>query len=780
MAQHRVFLPEIQGLRAVAVGLVLIFHVWPEALPGGYVGVDVFFVISGYLITGLLVRTALRDGRISLLDFYSRRARRLLPAATAVLAATFAGMFVFLPEARWEEAATQIAASALYVQNWVLAWLSVDYLGAENAASPVQHYWSLSIEEQFYFVWPLVMIAAILAARRFGLSLRRTFVAALSLIFVLSLAASIYLTAQEPAQAYFVTHTRMWELALGGLLALTIHRARWLQGKPAVWIAIVGIAAILWSAFAYSPATAFPGVAALVPTLGTALVILAGDVRLGFFRGLNARVLTWIGDRSYSIYLWHWPLVVFYTVRQEKVGLMDGIGLIALTLVLSHLSYEHIEQRYRHAKGRGEWKPLGYGLASIAACVVAAGALQYSVASQASVHADAADPRYPGPAALLADAPVPEGVEPIPTLAALKRDLPVVYTEEGCHQNQTSAEPISCTLGNPDGARTMVIVGDSHAAHWIPALERIANINGWRLMTFTKSACAFSRVEVRLRKEIYPSCMEWRENVIAEIKTLRPDLLFVGQSRYNYIERETMAEGLRGVWRELSDAGVRVLPIHDTPWMPFQPGDCLASDKPEDCEALRSEVEASDIFAYAASTLEGVDVIDMTDGVCGPQTCDAVVGNVIVWRDKHHLTATYAAALAPYLARKAGLPFPGSAEPVIEVGNSKDNTHTISAQLTCGALGQGKPMERDVKLRFENGEIVYRHGDWQARKERYDLWTGAVTDGTVTMTGHYVEGAGGIKQLSLKGAIVDGNLKLEGKRGPRDCVLSAEWPGPRA
>ena len=230
MPQHRVFLPEIQGLRAVAVGLVLIFHVWPSILPGGYVGVDVFFVISGYLITGLLVRTALRDGRISLVDFYSRRARRLLPAATAVLAATFAGMFVFLPEARWEEAATQIAASALYVQNWVLAWLSVDYLGAENAASPVQHYWSLSIEEQFYFVWPLVMIAAIAIARRFGLSLRRTFVVALAVIFALSLAASILLTAQEPAQAYFVTHTRMWELALGGLLALTIHRVQWLQG----------------------------------------------------------------------------------------------------------------------------------------------------------------------------------------------------------------------------------------------------------------------------------------------------------------------------------------------------------------------------------------------------------------------------------------------------------------------------------------------------------------------------------------------------------------------
>src|SRR5690606_27357534 len=191
-------------------------------------------------------------------------------------------------------------------------------------------------------------------------------------------------------------------------------------------------------------------------------------------------------------------------------------------------------------------------------------------------------------------------------------------------------------------------------------------------------------------------------------------------SRYGYVEREAMAEGLRSVWRELSEAGVRVVPIRDTPWMPFQPGDCLASGKPEDCEAPRSEVEASDIFAHAASTLDRVDVVDMTDGICGPQTCETVVGNMIVWRDKHHLTATYTTALAPYLARKAGLPVPGLAEPVIAAGKNKDNTHTISAHLTCGALGQGKPMERDVKLRFENGEIVYRHGDWQARKERYE------------------------------------------------------------
>lgn len=774
MQQQRALLPEIQGLRAVAVGLVLIFHIWPSVLPGGYVGVDVFFVISGYLITGLLVRAALRDGRISLVDFYSRRARRLLPAATAVLAATFVGMFAFLPEARWEETARQIAASALYVQNWMLAWLSVDYLGAENAASPVQHYWSLSIEEQFYFVWPLVMIAAIYISRRFGFSLRRTFVVALSLIFVGSLAASVFLTAREPAQAYFVTHTRMWELALGGLLALTIHRISIGSQLLRAGMALVGLAAIVWSAFAYSPATPFPGTAALAPTVGTALLIVAGDVRLGLFRGLNAQWLTWVGDRSYSIYLWHWPLVVFYTVGRDTVGLMDGIGLLALTLFLSHLCYEHIEQRYRHGKSRSEWKPLAYGLASIVGCVAAAGALQYSIASQAAIHANMGDARYPGSSALLASATVPEGVDAIPSLAVLKRDLPVVYGNK-CHQNQVDVEPISCTLGDPDGEKIMAITGDSHAAQWIPALDLIAKASGARLLTFTKSACAFSRVDVEVQGKPYTSCGEWRENVIDRVKELGVDTLFTSQSRYGKIERETMAEGLRSAWAELTEAGVDVVPIRDTPWMPFEPGDCLAAGDPAACTAPRAKVEASDIFAYAASTLEGIRVVDMTDGICGPETCETVVGNIIVWRDRHHLAATYVETLAPYLARQVGLPVPTgvAVTPAVEI--SDDNSEgNVTAHLRCDALRQGsRAVERRIRLQIENDELTYRNGDWKRQEERYDFWTGAIQDGLVTVEGHYIEGRGGVKPVSLSGKIEKGQLRLEGKRGPRDCTVSA-------
>lgn len=773
MRQDRVLLPEIQGLRALAVGLVLIFHIWPSALSGGYVGVDVFFVISGYLITGLLVRAAEREGRISLIDFYSQRARRLLPAATTVLGATFGGMFALLPQPRWEETAIQIGASALYVQNWLLAWLSVDYLAAEDAASPTQHYWSLSIEEQFYFVWPLVMIGAISLAPRLGLSLRRTFIVALSVIFAGSLAASVLLTAREPASAYFVTHTRMWELALGGLLALTNHRIRWLLGGH-VAVAIVGLGAIVWSAFVYKPSTAFPGAAALVPTLGAAAVILAGDVRLGFFRGLNARWLTWIGDRSYSIYLWHWPLVCFYMVSHDRIGLMDGVGLIALTLVLSHFSYEHIEQRFRHSREKGEWKPIGYGLASIAVCLLATGATQRAISSQA-VHVEAGDPRYPGPSALLSSATTPENVEPVPPLSALKSDLPVVYGEK-CHQDQQSAEPVSCILGDPNGARTMVILGDSHAAQWVPALDVIAKEGGWKLVTLTKSACSFSRVEIWHRNRPYLSCTEWRENAIRKIKAIDADIVFMSQSRYSSIDHETMANGLRSVWSELLQTGMRVIPIHDTPWLPFQPEDCLAHGEPKECTVPREKAEASNIFAYAARAIDGVEVVDLTDGICGPETCDAIVGNLIVWRDEHHLTATYSTALAPYMAGLAGLPVPNRASaPAATAG--VDAERTMAARLVCGALPGDRAFDRELRLQVENGRISYSRGDWKKKEKHYDLWSGAIEGDLVIITGHYIEGTGGMKEVSLSGRISNGRLVLEGARGPRKCTLSALWVG---
>ena len=651
MTPERHIRGEIQGLRAIAVSLVVLFHLWPDAVPGGYVGVDIFFVISGYLITGLLARMAQRDGHISLLDFYARRVRRLLPAATLVLMATTLGSLLFLPRSRWEETAHQIAASALYVENWVLAWLSVDYFGAEQTLSPVQHYWSLSIEEQFYVFWPLLMAGTIVIARRVEVPVRNAFAASLALVFGLSFAASEWSTVHDTARAYFLTHTRIWELALGGLMALGIHRFAAGPALRTVLVA-VGLAAIAASTIVFSTQTDFPGHAALLPTVGAAFVIAGGDVRLGAFRGLNVRMLRYIGDRSYSIYLWHWPLVAFYTTRHEGIGLVAGVGLAALTLLISILSHRYVEERYRYSPAPREVRPLIYGLLSVAACLLASGAMLHTVSSRVELTLEPGDPRYPGPAALLSGAEAPADIPHHPGVAGLKKDLPLVYTN-GCHQGQTKAAPLSCVLGDAESDRIAVVFGDSHAAQWIPALDIIAASQGWKLVSFTKSACAFARVEVKLSGKPYPSCPAWRENAVAAIKALHPLVVFTSQSHYPAEEKD-MLKGLQSVWREFTSIGSRVVAIQDTPRMSFDPGDCLSST-PDSCVVAIDKARSNSTFQAAADGMEMVEVVDMTDGICGPTACDAVVGNMVVWRDRHHLTATYASALAPYLAQRLGL-----------------------------------------------------------------------------------------------------------------------------
>ncbi|MFA6157096.1 acyltransferase family protein [Mesorhizobium sp.] len=650
--------PEIQGLRGVAVALVVIFHIWPAVLPGGYVGVDVFFVISGYLITGLLARMALRDGHISLTAFYSRRVRRLLPAALLTLLVALAGTLVLLSSARWEETAIQVAASALYSQNWRLAWQAVDYLGAEEAASPVQHYWSLSIEEQFYIVWPVLMMAVLWLARRFRQPPRAALLVALAVVFAGSLAVSVFVTRSDPAGAYFFTHTRLWELALGALLALAVHDFKGGNGLNAALprraaMQAAGLAAIGASALFFSASTPFPGAYALLPTLGTVLVISAGDVRTGRFGGLDALLLRYVGDRSYSIYLWHWPLIVFYTAHCPSIGLTAGLGLIVLTLAISHLSYRFVEQRYRRPRSDTEWKPLVHGTIAVAVCVMTAGGLGYALDRQGVDTSLIGTPDYPGPAALLANAVVPPGVDLLPSLGQLKRDVPIVYRLK-CHQEQGSIRAVGCMLGDPDGTRTIVVAGDSHAAQWIPAIDRIARDRKWKLVTFTKAACPFTRAAVTDNGKSYEACAKWRDNVLTEIGRLRPDLLFTSQSRYSSTPEPAMIEGLRSIWAELNEEGVRVIAIRNTPYLKFDPGDCLAAD-PAKCVTVRKEVEASNVLAVAAAPLPGVRVVDMNDALCGRETCSAVVGNIIVWRDVHHMTATYALALAPYLAKAAGL-----------------------------------------------------------------------------------------------------------------------------
>ena len=657
------FRPEIQGLRAIAVCFVAIFHVWPFLIPGGYVGVDVFFVISGYLITGVLLREAEQTGKIDLLAFYGRRVRRLLPAALLVLLLVGLLTPLWLPSALWRDGTNELAYSAFQLENWRLAAKAVDYLAATSAPSPVQHYWSLSIEEQFYIGWPGLIIAALWLSHAIRASWRTLLVALFGAIFVASLAASVWLTLTDPAPAYFVTHTRIWELALGGLLALCspLVDERALGERTRRLLGLVGIAAILAAAFLFSAKTAFPGYAALLPTVAAALVILSGQSQSSFsaFSLLKTRPFQFLGDVSYSLYLWHWPIVVFITQQTgEPIGLWRGLAILAASVGLAAVSKIHVEDRFRFRQTSTPSRFKLVGLAAVIAPVplvplVAFCAVSMEITRQQALISSNPD-NYPGARALFANAPVPKVEAYAPSLPTIKRDLP---TREGCRPPSDGVEPLGCQFGDPNGRLKVFLVGDSHAEQWVPAFDRTASDRGWNAKSFTKPGCPLFPTMILYgdTDRPFPDCLSWGQYVMRTIQQQKPDIVILGQRdnlrAYPDDGKQVPVSGtLVQLWRKIEALGSKVVVIADTPYWGVKPELCLARDR--HCSIPYRPVAGSDPLVLAQRLYPHVALVDFNDIVCPSGDCPAVIGNVFVWRDTDHLTATYSRSMADIFGRR--------------------------------------------------------------------------------------------------------------------------------
>ena len=369
------FRPDVEGLRAVAVVAVLLYHAGVPFARGGYVGVDVFFVISGYLITGLLVRELEKTGTVSLSRFYSRRAKRLLPLTVVVLAFVVALSWLLFDPVRMDEVSLGVVAAGLYAMNWLLALRATDYFAAGLEASPVQHFWTLAVEEQFYLIWPALLLAAAWYSRRTSWSLRPVLALAFATVAVASLAYSIYSTGQQAGAAYFSTFTRGWELALGGMLAL-VPTSR--LGRQSPWVvgalAWAGLGAIVFSTFQFNDDTLFPGYAALLPTLGTAAIIAAGfaTTARGPARLLTLGPVRHVGRISYSWYLWHWPPLVFAAAIWGRLSPLEGVAVLAASYLPAVLTNRLVEKPFLHSETltRFPRKALALGGACTASSVV--------------------------------------------------------------------------------------------------------------------------------------------------------------------------------------------------------------------------------------------------------------------------------------------------------------------------------------------------------------------------------------------------------------------------
>ena len=665
--------PEIQALRAVAVLVVVVYHLWPKTLTGGFVGVDVFFVISGFLITAHLLREVDRTGRVSLPRFWAKRIRRLLPASLTVLAVSAVGVFLVVPEMYWGQFYREIAASAVYGQNWMLAASSIDYLAAENVASPVQHFWSLSVEEQFYLAWPVLIGIVALVASRLGATARRWLVfAALAAVAAASLAFSVGYTASNPGEAYFATTTRAWEFAAGGLLAVVGTAALRSSAALRTVVAYAGWAGIAYAVVSYSGQTPFPGAAALLPVLATIAVIWAGNPGspLSPNRLMGTRPVQFVGGISYSVYLWHWPIIVFGTFFFTELEDTTRVAIIVVSIALAWLTTVLIENPARNWKALVDRRPRYTALAMVAAMLIVA-VPTFAAAQFMSQQAQAESARA---ASVVATADecfgasvmaLPEGAcddvvhdTLTPSAAFAVDDTAEVYGN-GCYADLVTADLNTCTVGDVTSDVDVALIGDSHAASWYPAMKVVAEDNDWSLSPFMKSSCPMSDATKQDdTAEIQRSCSTWNDSLATTLaaETEPLDLVVLAHSalgdRYG-TDKATIA-GFREAWAPLVARGTRVVVIRDIPEMGASTNLCISKTAGEDGACDRPEKEAvhDDLMVAAAEGQPGVTVVDMNDLFCRDGSCTPVVGGVVGYRDSHHITATYATTLAPYLEER--------------------------------------------------------------------------------------------------------------------------------
>lgn len=675
---------DVQGIRGFALILVLACHAEVPGFEGGFVGLDIFYVLSGFLITGLIVTEIERRGTLSLIGFYGRRAKRLLPLAVTVLIAILVGSLLLFSTVRKDEVAGDVIAAALYFVNWRFISQQVDYFAFDDGAiSPVQHYWSLSVEEQFYIAWPLALLTMSLVAFRLGWSIRHSLWLFVGPVLVASLIYCLIFTPENPEAAYFSTLTRVWQLAAGAALMLALPLGLRLPRAVSGLMAGAGIATLVVTTIVFKSTDPYPGWRALLPTLATAAVIIAGTATVAStpIRLLSKTPFQYLGKISYAWYLWHWPAIVFAAAVWGRLNWMQ-LSLVTLAAwIPTVVSHHLIEERFRRSRklNRLPRRSFVIGLAFTATAVVVALGVRASEPSLRTAPEEAV-----AGATAIERSNGKRTSAPLQTRATALRPNPIHAREDrgrpfsdGCMIRAPDTEPPDCVYGDPDSEVTVALLGDSHALQYSPTLIRLAERNGWRLVTYMRSACVIAIVRYR------PGCLEWLEKSLARIEAEEPTLVVTSTGTTDrYLARDEngedlsrdeslplMIEGFRETHRRLLDTGAKVALIRDQARAPFVPHECVADamGNLRECafEPRRNEKYSFDYLAI--EKMKRVKLIDPIDILCPNDLCPAVIGNAVVYRDSYHLSATFARTLADWLERR----LPSIPRPAKETAKAK-------------------------------------------------------------------------------------------------------------
>jgi peptidoglycan/LPS O-acetylase OafA/YrhL len=606
---------QIQGLRALAALLVTLFHA--KWVSGGFIGVDIFYVISGFLITGLLIREIERTGTINFKEFYARRFKRLLPTSFFVLAITAVFSWLLIPATMRSSLGRDIIAAGLYVSNYLFAWWQADYQNLDATPSPVIHYWSLAVEEQFYLLWPLLILLFFVVAtklkKKIALTVLVAAVTALSFVF------SIYQTETSPIWAFYSLPTRAWELGLGALLVLLPPI------KTKKLVGLIGFVFVIASAFIFNETTAFPGLNAVLPVLGTVMLIATINSWPPFLNDVaNSRLFQWLGEISYPLYLWHWPLLVLpSTYFARPLAIYERIIAIFATIVLADLTHRFIEEPFRKRKILPTIV-FKQSAAITLVSVLIGTTIIFTSSDRINV----------------------SGINGAVSLAQIKA-RPLVY-EDGCHANYAETKSDACEYAELDSQKTMVLYGDSHAAQWFPALAEIASRSGYKLVSLTKSACPSVDV-VRSDQGAFKMsrCKKWREDSIQRIMKMKPDVLVMSSFQYFAQPRQFQDrdkwwdDGQRKLLAQVKNASPNLIYLTDTPHPARDIPACLTNNSISECNKTERSKNLS---------ISGFEVIDPNSWLCS-RTCPAVKDGVVAYRDASHISVDIAIALIPRLTQ---------------------------------------------------------------------------------------------------------------------------------
>ena len=649
------FRPDIQGLRAVAVALVILSHAGVAGFAGGFVGVDVFFVLSGYLITGLLLEERLGTGTIRYGQFLSRRLRRLLPAMLVMLIVVLLVSTVVLTSFEMRLQSRSFPFAASWISNFFFAFAERDYFLVLQDHDLFLHTWSLGVEEQFYLMWPwLVLLFAGLKTSTPGRQpIGAAVLATLAITFVASFALSVHLSDIMSLLAFYMMPSRTWQFALGSAVYVGMHVAADLRaettgrhGATVAWLAgLAGVALIIGSGMLLSPDIAYPGWYALAPSLGAALLIAAG--RLGDQTGVSAvfrsRLFVWVGDRSYSLYLWHWPVLILGTALGMTAFTAGTVLLVALSVLLAAISYRFVEYPFWKGQFR-DVIPRHVVVYSITAIVVSVTLFQVL---ERQVFGDTIE------------STIVEGYDP-----RMDADRRVYRTGLNCDTGHFGTQIVPCPLGNPNADKLAVLLGDSIGAQWSPAVGELFAAPGWQVLVLTKSACAIIDKTWYYEKAggDYEICTQWREQVLDYIAQIGPDVLVIGSSASYAFTEADWVDGTMTILERVAPKVGHVVLIPGTPALSFNGPSCLEDpwrfsfrliDGARECDEALSDNRPDDVASYlqlSAQEFANVDVIEVGSLVCPDQRCAArTPEGIAVYRDNQHLTASFVFSLVPAL-----------------------------------------------------------------------------------------------------------------------------------